>query len=175
MIHAWMTDEKDDFYNALLKIKKVVSKPLLTDEMLLKEEAMLLSGASVVPPTTGGIGPSAKPKPGDAGEDSEDEVIDLNTQPAREEPPRPAAKQHSFAKPAPSAQAGELDGENLYDLLGVAPTASLMDIRMKFRQLVVTEHPEKGGDAKKFAKLNKAYGVLSDQEKRRQYDEQLAA
>lgn len=43
---------------------------------------------------------------------------------------------------------------------------------MKFRSLVITEHPEKGGDPVKFAKLNKAYGVLSDATKRRAYDEQ---
>merc|ERR1719171_2389731 len=31
MIHAWMTDEKDDFYNVLLRIKGIVAKPIVTD------------------------------------------------------------------------------------------------------------------------------------------------
>ncbi|CAJ1432023.1 unnamed protein product [Effrenium voratum] len=34
MIHHWMTDEKEDFYTALAKIKGVVSKPILTEEEL---------------------------------------------------------------------------------------------------------------------------------------------
>ncbi|CAE7201676.1 unnamed protein product [Symbiodinium sp. CCMP2592] len=34
MIHHWMTDEKDDFYSALTKIKSIVAKPILTEEEL---------------------------------------------------------------------------------------------------------------------------------------------
>ncbi|CAK9030890.1 unnamed protein product [Durusdinium trenchii] len=34
MIHHWMTDEKEDFYAALAKIKAIVSKPILTQEEL---------------------------------------------------------------------------------------------------------------------------------------------
>lgn len=33
---------------------------------------------------------------------------------------------------------------------------ALWQIRKKFRELVMTAHPEKGGDPKEFQKLNKA-------------------
>lgn len=42
--------------------------------------------------------------------------------------------------------------------------------RSKFRAKVLAEHPDKGGDPKKFQMLNKAYNVLTDTEKRRRYD-----
>jgi len=171
MIHAWMTDEKDEFYNVLLRVKSIVANPILTEE----EMALVEHKEGFAPMTGGGVDPAAKPKPAAAADDdSEDEVIDLSSAPpGREDVPR-GAQQHSFAKQVPAAPPGSMDGEDHYALLGIAPTATLQEIRMKFRQLVVTEHPEKGGDPKKFAKLNKAYGVLSDQEKRRQYDEQRA-
>lgn len=57
-----------------------------------------------------------------------------------------------------------------YALIGVEKTATLHEIRSKFRQKVLAEHPDKGGDPKKFQLLNKAYNVLTDQEKRKRYD-----
>jgi len=57
-----------------------------------------------------------------------------------------------------------------YELIGVDKTATLHEIRSKFRAKVLAEHPDKGGDPKKFQLLNKAYNVLTDQEKRRRYD-----
>lgn len=57
-----------------------------------------------------------------------------------------------------------------YALIGVEKTATLHEIRSKFRQKVLAEHPDKGGDPKKFQQLNKAYNVLTDQDKRRRYD-----
>jgi predicted esterase len=57
-----------------------------------------------------------------------------------------------------------------YALIGVERTATLHEIRSKFRQKVLAEHPDKGGDSKKFQLLNKAYNILTDQEKRRRYD-----
>jgi len=177
MIHAWMTDEKDEFLNVLLRVKSIVANPILTEEeMALMDQKEGWSqrqtpdGIKYAQSGVLGVDVAAKPKPNKS-DDSDDEVIDLsNGLPTREDPPR--AQQHSFAKPVPTVPATAMDGEDPYALLGISPTASLQEIRMKFRQLVVTEHPEKGGDPKKFAKLNRAYGLLSDQEKRRQYDEQ---
>lgn len=170
MIHAWMTDEKDEFYNVLLRIKSIVANPILSEEdmgLIEHQENWEQAGGGYVQKGTN-IGPAAKPKvskpPAD---DSDDEVIDLSSQAAQPKKPEPV-RTHNFAKG--SVDLG--DGEDHYEMLGVQPTATLQEIRLKFRQLVITEHPEKGGDPKKFAKLNKAYGVLSDQEKRRQYDEQ---
>lgn len=57
-----------------------------------------------------------------------------------------------------------------YSLIGVDRNATLHEIRSKFRAKVLAEHPDKGGDPKKFQLLNKAYNVLTDQEKRRRYD-----
>lgn len=57
-----------------------------------------------------------------------------------------------------------------YELIGVDKNATLHEIRSKFRAKVLAEHPDKGGDAKKFQLLNKAYNILTDQEKRRRYD-----
>ncbi|CAE8609389.1 unnamed protein product [Polarella glacialis] len=57
-----------------------------------------------------------------------------------------------------------------YELIGVERGATLHEIRSKFRQRVLAEHPDKGGDPKKFQLLNKAYNVLTDQDKRRRYD-----
>jgi NADPH:quinone reductase-like Zn-dependent oxidoreductase/predicted esterase len=57
-----------------------------------------------------------------------------------------------------------------YQLIGVERNATLQEIRSKFRAKVLAEHPDKGGDPKTFQVLNKAYNVLTDQEKRRLYD-----
>jgi len=59
---------------------------------------------------------------------------------------------------------------NYYELIGVEREATLHEIRSKFRAKVLAEHPDKGGDPKNFQLLNKAYNILTDQEKRRRYD-----
>lgn len=57
-----------------------------------------------------------------------------------------------------------------YDTLGVQKGASKDEIRKAYRKLAMKEHPDKGGDAEKFKKISEAYEVLSDDEKREQYD-----
>jgi molecular chaperone DnaJ len=63
---------------------------------------------------------------------------------------------------------------NLYDSLGVAKTASPDEIKKAYRKLVRQYHPDKNpGDAsaeEKFKEVQGAYDVLSDPEKRKQYD-----
>ncbi|MGA2417632.1 MAG: molecular chaperone DnaJ [Candidatus Staskawiczbacteria bacterium] len=58
-----------------------------------------------------------------------------------------------------------------YEILGVTKSASQEDIKKAFHKLAHKYHPDKGGDEKKFKEINEAYQVLSDQQKRAQYDQ----
>ena len=58
-----------------------------------------------------------------------------------------------------------------YELLGVPKTASQDEIKKAFHKLAHKHHPDKGGDEKKFKEINEAYQVLSDTQKRAQYDQ----
>jgi molecular chaperone DnaJ len=60
---------------------------------------------------------------------------------------------------------------NYYDILGVKKDASAADIKKAFRKLARKHHPDTGGDEEKFKELNSAYEVLSDPEKRAEYDQ----
>jgi molecular chaperone DnaJ len=60
-----------------------------------------------------------------------------------------------------------------YEVLGVARTASPEEIRRAFRRLARQYHPDVNRDpgaADQFKEVNEAYEVLSDAEKRRDYD-----
>ena len=58
-----------------------------------------------------------------------------------------------------------------YQVLGVAKSASEEEIKKAFHKLAHKHHPDKGGDEKKFKEVNEAYQVLSNKEKRNQYDQ----
>ena len=62
-------------------------------------------------------------------------------------------------------------GKDYYDILGVKRDASADDIKKAFRRLARKHHPDTGGSEDKFKELNEAYEVLSDPEKRTQYDQ----
>lgn len=57
-----------------------------------------------------------------------------------------------------------------YEVLGVKRDASTDDIKKAFRKLSHKHHPDKGGDSKQFQEINAAYQILSDSEKRAQFD-----
>lgn len=62
--------------------------------------------------------------------------------------------------------------ENFYDILGVDKNASQEEIKKAYRKLAHKHHPDKKtGDEDKFKKISEAYSVLSDEEKRQQYDQ----
>lgn len=60
--------------------------------------------------------------------------------------------------------------EDLYNVLGVSKTANDDEIRKAYRKLCLTHHPDKGGEAEEFQKIQKAYETLSDEKKRQMYD-----
>ncbi len=64
--------------------------------------------------------------------------------------------------------------ENYYTILGVSKTASEPEIKKAYRKLAMQYHPDRNPDDKtaeeKFKKINEAYAVLSDADKKRQYD-----
>lgn len=57
-----------------------------------------------------------------------------------------------------------------YEILGVKRDASESDIKKAFRQAAMQHHPDKGGDKDKFQQIQEAYEVLSDPQKRNEYD-----
>ncbi len=61
--------------------------------------------------------------------------------------------------------------KDYYTILGVEKSASKDDIKKAFHKLAHKYHPDKtGGDEAKFKEVNEAYRVLSDDQKRAQYD-----
>jgi DnaJ-class molecular chaperone with C-terminal Zn finger domain len=60
-----------------------------------------------------------------------------------------------------------------YEQLGVSEDASQDEIKKAYRKKAKKYHPDSGGDTadeEKFKKINKAYDVLSDEDKREKYD-----
>ena len=69
----------------------------------------------------------------------------------------------------------EQAGKDLYKDLGVAKDASQSDIKKAYRKLAQELHPDKNPDnaraEERFKTVSEAYSVLSDEKKRKEYDE----
>lgn len=57
-----------------------------------------------------------------------------------------------------------------YQTLGVSKDATAQEIKKAFRKLAMKHHPDRGGDENKFKEIQTAYDVLSDPDKKQQYD-----
>lgn len=58
-----------------------------------------------------------------------------------------------------------------YKTLGVEKDADQATIKKAYRKLASANHPDKGGDTKKFQEIQVAYDTLSDSNKRAEYDQ----
>ncbi len=67
------------------------------------------------------------------------------------------------------------DFKDYYAILGVSKTADASDIKKSFRKLARKYHPDVNPDNKaaeaKFKEVSEAYEVLSDDDKRKKYDQ----
>lgn len=59
---------------------------------------------------------------------------------------------------------------SLYEILGVPRNAIAAAIKEAYRRLAMKHHPDRGGDRTIFQKIQEAYAVLSDPDRRAQYD-----
>ena len=63
--------------------------------------------------------------------------------------------------------------KNYYEILGVDKNATQNEIKKAFRDLSKKYHPDRPtGDEEKFKEVNEAYSILSDETKRKEYDNQ---
>lgn len=65
-----------------------------------------------------------------------------------------------------------IEMKNYYTVLGVSEQSSQEEIKKAYRGLAKKYHPDTNPDGKeRFEEIGKAYQVLGDEEKRKQYDE----
>ena len=64
------------------------------------------------------------------------------------------------------------DTTDLYQIMCIEKTADVSIIKQSYRKLALKYHPDRAnGDAKKFQALSAAHAILSDEQKRKEYDE----
>jgi len=61
--------------------------------------------------------------------------------------------------------------KNLYEVLGLNQNCDEDEIKKAFKKLAMLHHPDRGGDSEKFKDINEAYAILSDPQKRKNYDQ----
>jgi len=64
-----------------------------------------------------------------------------------------------------------MSSKSLYEILGVTKNDSCTAIKKAYLKLARVHHPDKGGDPEKFKEITKASDILTDENKRKIYDE----
>jgi hypothetical protein len=84
-------------------------------------------------------------------------------------PPRLSTSELEF-NPYARLGLGDIKNPNYYQIFGLEPTASSGEIKKAYFKLSLIHHPDKGGDERTQKLLVEAKDILSDETKRKQYD-----
>ena len=60
--------------------------------------------------------------------------------------------------------------KNPYEVLGLDRNASTDEIKSSYKKQALKHHPDRGGDEAIFKEMTEAYGILSDPQKKDNYD-----
>jgi curved DNA-binding protein CbpA len=66
-----------------------------------------------------------------------------------------------------------LDEVNFYILFQLPNFSTIQDIKVKYKELIKINHPDKGGDAFKFDVIKKTYEFFIIPEQKKEYDNKL--
>lgn len=63
-----------------------------------------------------------------------------------------------------------MENKDLYKILGLDNTATKEEIKKAFKSLSQKKHPDKGGDEEEYSDIAQAYYILSNHDRKQQYD-----